>query len=78
VVCKVDTQGKETVLYTFTGITGDSPEPLGGLIRDKAGNLYGVTFYGGGTVAVMVLLPGRRRLRRHLQANPVMSRLLEF
>jgi len=49
VVFKVDTQGKETVLYTFTGITGDSPEPLGGLIRDKAGNLYGVTLYGGVT-----------------------------
>jgi uncharacterized repeat protein (TIGR03803 family) len=48
VVFKVDPQGKETVLYTFTGMTGNSPEPLGGLIRDKAGNLYGVTFYGGG------------------------------
>jgi uncharacterized repeat protein (TIGR03803 family) len=47
VVFKVDTQGKEKVLYTFTGITGNAPEPLGGLIRDKAGNLYGVTFYGG-------------------------------
>jgi uncharacterized repeat protein (TIGR03803 family) len=49
-VFKVDTTGKETVLYSFTGgaIGGkDGASPLGGLIRDAAGNLYGTT-YGGG------------------------------
>jgi uncharacterized repeat protein (TIGR03803 family) len=49
-VFKVDTAGKETVLYSFTGgVLGgkDGASPLGGIIRDAAGNLYGTT-YGGG------------------------------
>jgi uncharacterized repeat protein (TIGR03803 family) len=46
-VFEVDTSGKETVLYSFTG-GADVGEPWGGVIRDKAGNLYGTTF-GGGT-----------------------------
>jgi uncharacterized repeat protein (TIGR03803 family) len=40
-VFKVDTTGVETVLHTFTGVDGASP--LGELLRDKAGNLYGTT-----------------------------------
>jgi uncharacterized repeat protein (TIGR03803 family) len=38
---------KETVLYSFTG-TPDGANPWTGLIRDKAGNLYGTTHDGGG------------------------------
>ena len=45
VVFKLDTTGKETVLYSFTGNDGDEPE--GTLIFDRAGNLYGTTFAGG-------------------------------
>ena len=45
-VFKVDTTGKETVLYSFTGGT-DGGYPHGGLVRDKAGNLYGTTVDGG-------------------------------
>jgi uncharacterized repeat protein (TIGR03803 family) len=45
VVFKLSTTGKETVLYTFTGVNGASPG--GGLLRDAAGNLYGTTFVGG-------------------------------
>jgi uncharacterized repeat protein (TIGR03803 family) len=45
-VFKIDTSGKETVLYTFTGGT-DGYLPGAGLIRDNAGNLYGATEYGG-------------------------------
>lgn len=40
VVFKLDKSGKETVLYAFTG-GADGGEPLGGLTRDRAGNLYG-------------------------------------
>ena len=37
---------KETVLYSFQGGT-DGWAPLGGLVRDKKGNLYGTTASGG-------------------------------
>jgi uncharacterized repeat protein (TIGR03803 family) len=45
-VFKVDTNGNETVLYSFGGVP-DGAEPFAGLIRDEAGNLYGTTLYGG-------------------------------
>jgi uncharacterized repeat protein (TIGR03803 family) len=38
--------GTETVLHNFTGGT-DGGQPLAGLIRDGAGNLYGTTLFGG-------------------------------
>jgi uncharacterized repeat protein (TIGR03803 family) len=38
----------EKVLHTFKG-GGDGTNPIGGLIFDTAGNLYGTTFYGGNT-----------------------------
>jgi uncharacterized repeat protein (TIGR03803 family) len=38
---------KETVLYSFTGTKGDGSYPVGNLVMDAAGNLYGVTQYGG-------------------------------
>ena len=45
-VFKIDTTGKETVLYSFSGGT-DGSIPVGGVIRDAAGNLYGMTNGGG-------------------------------
>jgi len=42
VVFKADPAGNETVLYTFTG-GADGCRPSGSLLRDSAGNLYGVT-----------------------------------
>ena len=45
-VFKLDTTGKETVLYSFTG-TPDGANPVAGLIRGAAGNFYGTTYYGG-------------------------------
>jgi len=48
VVFKLDTAGKETALYTFTG-GADGANPFAGLIMDAAGNLYGTTLYGGGS-----------------------------
>jgi len=52
-VYKIDNVGNETVLYRFQGGTNGS-DPIAGLVRDKAGNLYGTTqgngFIGGAAV----------------------------
>jgi uncharacterized repeat protein (TIGR03803 family) len=47
-VFKLAPDGTETVLYSFRG-GSDGEQPRAGLIADKSGNLYGTTFYGGGT-----------------------------
>ncbi len=46
VVYKLAPDGTETVVYSFTG-GADGWEPLAGVIRDTAGNLYGTTYLGG-------------------------------
>jgi uncharacterized repeat protein (TIGR03803 family) len=46
VVYKLDSTGKESVLYSFTG-GADGNGPFAGLIRDDVGNLYGTTYAGG-------------------------------
>ena len=46
VVFKMDKNGSETVLHSFTG-GEDGAVPAAGLIRDAAGNLYGTTSQGG-------------------------------
>ncbi len=46
-VFKLAPDGKETLLYKFQG-GSDGFEPLGGLIMDRKGNLYGTTSAGGG------------------------------
>jgi len=46
VVYKLDTTGRETVLYTFTG-GADGANPSAGVTGDSAGNLYGTTSGGG-------------------------------
>jgi len=52
-VFKLGPSGKETILYRFTG-GADGGGPIGGVIRDSNGNLYGTTSeegaYGNGTV----------------------------
>jgi uncharacterized repeat protein (TIGR03803 family) len=45
-VFKVDSSGKESVLYSFTG-EADGSQPMAGLILDEKGNAYGTTFAGG-------------------------------
>lgn len=47
VVFKLDTNGKETVLHEFGRVSSDGWDPSGGLVRDRAGNLYGTTWFGG-------------------------------
>lgn len=49
---KIDTNGKETILHSFSG--KDGKVPAGGLSRDPKGNLYGAASgggaYGGGVI----------------------------
>jgi uncharacterized repeat protein (TIGR03803 family) len=40
-VFEISRDGKETILYTFTG-QGDGEGPVEGLVRDADGNLYGI------------------------------------
>jgi uncharacterized repeat protein (TIGR03803 family) len=42
IIYKVDSKGQETVLYRFTG-GQDGANPVGSLLLDKSGNLWGVT-----------------------------------
>jgi uncharacterized repeat protein (TIGR03803 family) len=46
-VFRLEGTGKETVLHSFTG-SPDGVFPVGGLVRDEEGNLYGTTLFGGG------------------------------
>jgi uncharacterized repeat protein (TIGR03803 family) len=45
VIFEIAADGTYTVLHKFSGVDGGNP--IGGLIRDTAGNLYGTTFDGG-------------------------------
>ena len=47
-IYKIDTAGQETVLYNFLSGT-DGRDPIGDLVADSAGNLYGATTTGGST-----------------------------
>lgn len=53
-----DGSWSETVLHSFTGADGKTP--VAGMIFDKAGNLYGSTYYGGasGTACSTFNSPG--------------------
>jgi uncharacterized repeat protein (TIGR03803 family) len=46
-VFKLDTTGSYTVLYSFTGEGNDGFNPVGGVVLDGAGNLWGTTSGGG-------------------------------
>jgi uncharacterized repeat protein (TIGR03803 family) len=45
-VYKLNGDGKETVLYSFSA-AADGGNPMSGLSRDAAGNFYGTTYFGG-------------------------------
>ncbi|HMK89011.1 MAG TPA: choice-of-anchor tandem repeat GloVer-containing protein [Methylocystis sp.] len=47
VAFKISPDGKETVLHSFVGGDNDGAGPLGSLLPDKDGNLYGTTAGGG-------------------------------
>jgi uncharacterized repeat protein (TIGR03803 family) len=44
------TQWNETLLYQFRDVA-DGEYPVGGVVFDKTGNLYGTTLYGGGSAS---------------------------
>jgi len=46
-IFKVATDNTETVLYSFGATRSDGQNPVGGLVMDGAGNLYGTTEIGG-------------------------------
>ena len=46
-VYKITAAGTESVLYSFGATASDGAGPVGGLIVDSAGNLYGTTVQGG-------------------------------
>jgi uncharacterized repeat protein (TIGR03803 family) len=46
IVFEISSGGGESILHTFTG-NNDGGDPVAGLIRDSAGNLYGTTTAGG-------------------------------
>jgi uncharacterized repeat protein (TIGR03803 family) len=46
-VFEVNSDGVESTLYTFGTVSGDGKQPIGTLVLDSAGNLYGVTGEGG-------------------------------
>jgi uncharacterized repeat protein (TIGR03803 family) len=53
-VFKLDSTGKETVLYSFCSASSctDGLQPYAGLFQDSDGNLYGTTSYGGANTGV--------------------------
>jgi len=53
VVYRLDTAGRQTVLYSFAG-GADGSNPYGGVIGNSAGNLYGTTMNGGSANAGVV------------------------
>jgi uncharacterized repeat protein (TIGR03803 family) len=46
-IFQISSRGKETILHVFAG-GSDGALPFGGLVADKAGDLYGTTTEGGG------------------------------
>jgi uncharacterized repeat protein (TIGR03803 family) len=47
VVFELTPTGTETVLHVFGSFPGDGEQPIGGLLSDTSGNLYGTTVFGG-------------------------------
>jgi uncharacterized repeat protein (TIGR03803 family) len=47
VIFELTEKGVLRTLYTFTGYPSDGQHPIAGVVRDKQGNLYGTTDWGG-------------------------------
>ena len=46
-IFEISASGQKTTLYSFAGSPSDGAFPTAGLVRDRAGNLYGTTNQGG-------------------------------
>jgi uncharacterized repeat protein (TIGR03803 family) len=46
-VFKLHSDGKETLLHSFSGDGDDGEVPYGEVLRTSSGKLFGTTFYGG-------------------------------
>jgi uncharacterized repeat protein (TIGR03803 family) len=46
-LAKIDPSGKETLLHVFTGVNGDGGSPMGAVLINAAGDIYGTTLLGG-------------------------------
>jgi uncharacterized repeat protein (TIGR03803 family) len=73
---KLDTTGRETVLYSFTG-AADGAYPQSDLLRDPEGNLYGTTSSAGNLSACPTATPGCGTVFR-LNARNVLTVLHTF
>jgi uncharacterized repeat protein (TIGR03803 family) len=71
VVYKLSSTGELTVLYNFTN-GSDGASPIGGLVRDSSGNLYGTAQSGGasGDGVVFELSPGGTETVLHSFSGP--------
>jgi uncharacterized repeat protein (TIGR03803 family) len=76
-VYELSPNGKERVLYSFNPAAGDGGNPMGGLIFDATGNLYGTTYAGGSGFAgtVFELTPHgnglwEERILHNFKLNP--------
>jgi uncharacterized repeat protein (TIGR03803 family) len=76
-VFKLNLQGQETVLYSFTGGT-DGAGPNAGLVRDTAGNLYSTTQNGGDLSCVFTGLPAGCGVVYKLDTTGTQSVLYSF
>jgi uncharacterized repeat protein (TIGR03803 family) len=76
-VYKVGSTGSETVLHSFDNRQGEGQNPIGGLLLDASGNLFGTTASGGdlnacagepspGCGLVFELVSGKREIVLHI------------
>jgi uncharacterized repeat protein (TIGR03803 family) len=72
IVFKIDSTGKETILFTFNlPVSGSSPDTP--LIQDQTGNLYGIAQEGGpqgGGVVYKLSLQGEQTILHAFQLDP--------
>ena len=77
-VFKVTAANKESVLHHFVGGSDDGAYPIGSLVEDSEGNLYGTTVAGGGTGSCGILTGEGCGIVFELAVNGTLSILHAF